>query len=216
MSFGGEIDLSSLQTVAAHPLLHRSPRRIPLHHLGHVPARFQSLRQRGRERRRRAPRAAGSVGRGLPALHCATRRVGLDRRGDQELALWTRPGLAQTSRRGESSSLTPFSFFKFPHSINNLMFFVGHLDRIRRLHHGLLLPLQYRQVLQLLLLHAPSTCHFHRNDVYGVVSALQRCTVVPIGPIISSPPNPNLSLCPYPNPRFCKCASSRTGEWKER
>ena len=66
-----------------------------------MPARFKSLCHRGRERRRRALRASGSVGRGLPALHRATRRVGLDRRGDEELPLGTRSDVAQTACRGE-------------------------------------------------------------------------------------------------------------------
>ena len=42
------------------------------------------------------------MGGGLPALHRAARRVGLDRRWHQELPLGTRSGVAQTSRRGES------------------------------------------------------------------------------------------------------------------
>ena len=59
------------------------------------------------------------------------------------------------------------------------MFFVGHLDRIRRLHDGLLLPQQYRQVLQLLVLHAPSARHFHRNDDNGAVSVLALLFLLP-------------------------------------
>ena len=50
--------------------------------------------------------------------------------------------------------------------------FLGHLDGICRLRDGLLLPLQHRQVLQLLVLHASSARHFRRNHFYGTVSGL--------------------------------------------
>ena len=88
------------QAVAPHPLLPRSPRRLPLRHIGHVPARLQPLRQGGHGRRS-GFRGAEPVGRGRPAVCRAARSVGLDRRWDQELPLGTRQGLAQTARRSE-------------------------------------------------------------------------------------------------------------------
>ena len=83
------------QAVAPHPLRPRSPRRVPLHNLGHVPARFQQFRQGC------GFRGAEPVGRGRPAVRRAAGRVGLDRRWDQELPVGAGQGLAQTARHSE-------------------------------------------------------------------------------------------------------------------
>ena len=82
---------------------------------------------------------------------------------------------------------------------------IGHLDRVCRLRDGLLLPLQHRQALKLLVLHASSSRHFHRNHFYGAVSGLETyvlSTLFLSPPILTSPSvltrTPGFSNVPHP------------------
>ena len=93
------------------------------------------------------------------------------------------------------------------------MSLLGHLDRICRLRDGLLLPLQHRQVLQLLVLHASSARHVRRNHVYGAVSGLK--TYVLSTSFMSPPIDPNISLCPHPNPGFSNVPHPARGSGKK-
>ena len=85
------------------------------------------------------------------------------------------------------------------------MSLLGHLDRICRLRDGLLLPLQRRQALQLLVLHASSARHVRRNHVYGAVSGLKTYVISTsfLSPTILTSPSvltrtPGFSNVPHP------------------